>query len=101
MMTAKRRLLAGAFERRIQAGGVWRLTAIVAPPWTLYLRGLRARGAGAAAPISLAPGARIEIDWRADAGGAADLTRPEAVDAVLPLRADVAILHEPIDRLYA
>ena len=103
MMTAKRRLLAGAFERRVQTGGVWRLAAIARPPWMLYLCGLRVSGAGAAAPLSLAPGAPIEIDWNGDGDGdaAVDVTWPEAIDGELPLRADIAILHEPIDRLYA
>lgn len=108
MTTATGRPLAGEFTTQFRgdgtADGVWRLTAATTPHWTLYLRGVRTRAGGEPATLTPEPGGVVEIDWSEDDAGATltlGCASPSGGRRAPRVHASVAILHEPIDGLYA
>jgi hypothetical protein len=93
MKPKMRRHLPGTFMTRDLGEGAWRLSRGEAAPLDVYLRGTES---GAAAALRSPFVRDIDIEWHAEAV-VLTLTSAEQARTV---RAQTAIVHEPLVRLY-
>jgi len=88
-----RRSLSGVFSPSDLGNGVWRITRSAPPVIDVYLQGAEA---AAAEVLGSATVTDMEVEWR---GGTVALTL-RAAERQRTLRAQSAIVHEPLPRLY-